>query len=162
MGKAGTHWQYVEDSKWLRWWQHNWESHTTCSFLWHLKTLGVCGWAAPQKVLNFFLWGSALATSPLSLTFLPLCISVGMAKEGWKVPGVQACLQPSAPSLAELGKDRETCVRLLNVLECMGSVAYTYSECATDTRSSMVMGVTRHRLSWVVENLGRNFPVLKV
>lgn len=65
-----------------------------------------------------------LSYSPFPLHFL------GDGQAG-KVPGVQACLQPGAPPWRSLGK-WEACVCLLNVLECMGSVAHAYSECAED------------------------------
>lgn len=143
--------------------------------LWRLKTLGVCGWPAPQKVLHFFLWGPVLATSSLSLflsftlILLPLCISVGMAGQ---VSGVQACLQCSAPLLAEFGEAREACVCLLSVLECVGSVAYTYQESVVDrhthTHNTDTHTYTRthtHALisGWVVvSNIAGFYEELKI
>lgn len=81
-----------------------------------------------------------------TLILLPLCISVGMAGQGWKVSGVQACLQCSAPSLAEFGEAREACVCLLSVLECMGSGAYTYWESAVDRQTHTYTHTTQTQM----------------
>lgn len=77
--------------------------------------------ACPTKGLTFLSRGPAQATSSSLLFSFPLHF-LGDGQAG-KVPGVQACLQPGAPSLAESGEVGGLCV----LAQCAGM----YGLCGT-------------------------------